>query len=159
MELAAATIQQRMQTLARREHTEVLEYAYDKQERGADAEMCVKMAKLVAERRRELGRTVSDGDAGKQLRTADLNVEDFAKNFPGIFKSSLDLEGAPRSLVMLQQLARIRQAVECREMSEAEANVHATRVILEKTARPATAKEKEQHAASGSATMSLSANS
>jgi hypothetical protein len=147
MEQAAASIQKRMQALARREHTEVLEYAYDTQERGADAVTCVKLAELVAERRLGLGAAVGDAEAGRRLRADDATVEDFARNFPGIFKNSLDLAGAPRHLAMLKQLARIRQAVERREMSEAEANVHATRVILEKTAREPTAKEREEQVA------------
>jgi|LauGreStaDraftv2_3_1035109.scaffolds.fasta_scaffold16308_2 hypothetical protein len=143
MEQAASCIKSRMQALSQREHTEVLEYAYDPQEKGADAVMCVKMFEMIAERRRELGKDISASKASAALCEQDANVRDFSKNFPCIFRNALDLEGAPRHLAMLKQLARIRQVVEDREMSEAEANVHATRVILEKTMREPTVKEKE----------------
>lgn len=144
MERATQCMEQRMRGLAEREHTDVLEYAYDKQDRGADAVMCVKMFELVCEKRRALGAASSNKEAGQFLCAQEENVRDFAKNFPGIFKNALDLEGAPRHLAMLKQLARIRLEVEKREMSEAEANVHATRVILEKTMRAPTGKEKEE---------------
>jgi len=143
-------MERRMRALAEREHTEVLEYAYEPQERGADAVMCVKMFELVAERRRGLGADVSNQDAARALCAASQDVRDFAKNFPGIFRNATDLEGAPRHLAMLKQLARIRKEVEQRAMSEAEANVHATRVILEKTMRAPTEKEQAEHAAAAS---------
>lgn len=154
MEQAAKCMEQRMRALAEREHTEVLEYAYEPQERGADAVMCVKMFEIVAERRRSFGTELSDKEAGRALCTASADVRDFAKNFPGIFRNATDLEGAPRHLRMLKQLARIRKEVEQRAMSEAEANVHATRVILEKTMRPPTEKEKAEHAKTTVATSS-----
>ena len=137
-------MERRMRTLAEREHTDVLEYAYDPQDRGADAIMCVKMFELVSERRRSLGSSVTNQEAARTLCAKEDNVRDFSKNFPGIFRNAVDLEGAPRHLAMLKQLARIRMEVEKREMSEAEANVHATRVILEKTMRAPTEKEKEE---------------
>jgi len=133
-----------MRSLAEREHTEVLEYAYDPQDRGADAVMCVKMFEMVSEKRRALGSSVSNQEAVRTLCAGEDTIRDFAKNFPGIFRNAVDLEGAPRHLTMLKQLARIRMEVEKREMSEAEANVHATRVILEKTMRAPTDKEKEE---------------
>jgi len=137
-------MERRMRALAERDHTDVLEYAYDSQDRGADAIMCVKMFELVSERRRCLGSSVTNQEAARTLCAGEDNVRDFAKNFPGIFRNAVDLEGAPRHLAMLKQLARIRMEVEKREMSEAEANVHATRVILEKTMRAPTEKEKEE---------------
>ncbi len=135
-----------MRALAEREHTDVLEYVYEPQERGADAVMCVKMFELVAERRRSLGAELSDKEAARALCAASADVRDFAKSFPGIFRNATDLAGAPRHLAMLKQLARIRKEVEQRAMSEAEANVHATRVILEKTMRAPTEKERAEHA-------------
>ena len=144
MEHAARSMERRMRALAERDHTDVLEYAYDPQDRGADAIMCVKMFELVSERRRSLGPSVTNQEAARTLCAGEDNVRDFAKNFPGIFRNAVDLEGAPRHLAMLKQLARIRMEVEKREMSEAEANVHATRVILEKTMRAPTEKEKEE---------------
>ena len=141
-----------MRALAQRENTDVLEYVYESQDRGADAVMCVKMFELVAERRRTLGAGVSDEQAAQALRTASADVRDFAKNFPGIFRNAIDLAGAPRHLAMLKQLARIRKEVEQRAMSEAEANVHATRVILEKTMRAPTEEEKAEHAQAATST-------
>ena len=146
MEQASQCMERRMRTLAEREHTEVLEYVYEPQDRGADAVMCVKMFEVIAEQRRGLGSEVSDEEAGKALSAASANVRDFAKNFPGIFRNATDRAGAARHLMMLKQLARIRKEVEQRAMSEAEANVHATRVILEKTMRAPTEKEKAEHA-------------
>lgn len=146
MEHAATAIASRMRRLAQQDHTEVLEYAYGSQERGADAEMCVKMAELVAERRQALGGDVNARRAARLLREQDPNVDDFAKNFPAIFRNALDFECAARHLQMLRQLARLRQVVERRDMSEAEANVHATRVIMEKTMREPTDKEKSEAA-------------
>jgi len=143
MEKAAKCMERRMRSLAERDHTEVLEYAYDAQDRGADAVMCVKMFEIVAEKRRSLGVAVANNEAGEALCVSEENVRDFAKNFPGIFKNAIDFEGAPRHFAMLKQLARIRMEVEKRDMSEAEANVHATRVILDKTSRAATEKERE----------------
>ena len=144
MEHAAKCMERRMRNLADREHTDVLEYAYDSQDRGADAVMCVKMFEIISDKRRTLGDTMTNKDAGRALCTKEENIRDFAKNFPGIFKNAVDLEGAPRHFAMLKQLARIRQEVEKKEMSEAEANVHATRVILEKTMRAPTEKERAE---------------
>jgi hypothetical protein len=158
MELASKCMEQRMRALAEQENTDVLEYVYESQDRGADAVMCVKMFELVAERRRSLGPEVSDEQAAQALRTASADVRDFAKNFPGIFQNAIDLAGAPRHLAMLKQLARIRKEVEQRAMSEAEANVHATRVILEKTMRAPTEKEKAEHARAATAAPPCSAS-
>jgi hypothetical protein len=131
-----------MRSLAEQDRTEVLEYVYDTQDKGADAVMCVKMFQLIAERRRDLGLGYTDEEAGERLKQSDPMVSEFSRNFPAICRNALDYHQAPRHLSMLKQLARIRQVVERREMSEAEANVHATRVMLEKTMRAPTEKEK-----------------
>ena len=140
MEQAAKRLEDRMRAVAQRENVDVLEYVYDEQPRGADAVGAVKLATLVAERRRLLP-PCGDAEAAAALRSDPL-VDDFARSFPVIFRRALDLQGAPRHLVMLKQLARLRMEVEARQMTEAEANVHATRVILEKTVREPTEEEK-----------------
>jgi hypothetical protein len=142
MELAARRLEDRMRGLAQRDDVGVLEYVYDEQTRGADAVNAVKLAELVAERRLALGASCSDEEAGRRLRREDPLLRDFARDFPVIFRKALDREGAPRHLAMLKQLARIRKEVEGRHMGEAEANVHATRVILEKTMRAPTEEER-----------------
>jgi hypothetical protein len=132
-----------MRDLAQRDGVGVLEYVYDEQARGgSDAVNAVKLAELVAERRLALGAACSDAEAGRRLREEDALVRDFARDFPVIFRQALDREGAPRHLAMLKQLARIRKEVEGRHMTEAEANVHATRVIMEKTMRAPTEEER-----------------
>jgi hypothetical protein len=141
MDNVQACIDGRMHRLAQQDGVEVLEYAYDAQSRGADAEMCVKLATMVAERRRALGRSQTVTACAKILREEDSDIDDFAKNFPAVFNLALDYEGAPRHLSILKQLARIRKRVDERDMSEAEGNVHATRVILEKTMRSPTKEE------------------
>jgi len=140
MEQAAKRLEERMRAVAQRQNVDVLEYVYDDQPRGADAVNAVKLATLVAERRRQLP-ACGDAEAAAALR-ADPLLDDFAKSFPVIFRQALDLHGAPRHLAMLKQLARLRKEVEARHMTEAEANVHATRVILEKTVREPTEEEK-----------------
>jgi len=141
MNQAEQRIAARMRSKAEEPGVEVLEYAYDAQARSASAVTAVKLATLVAERRRELGPTCSAADARKRICEADANLRDFAVNFPQVFSMALDYEQAPRHLAMLQQQARLRQEVERGTMTEAEANVHATRIILEKTARAPTQEE------------------
>lgn len=141
MEKASERLDRRMRVLAEQDGVDVLEYVYEEQERGADAVQAVKLASLVAELRRPL--TMTDAAAGLRLRGDDPLIDQFARSFPMIFRQALDREGAPRHLAMLKQLARLRMSVEARQMSEAEANVHATRVILEKTMRGPTEEEKQ----------------
>jgi|APCry1669189034_1035192.scaffolds.fasta_scaffold12201_3 hypothetical protein len=135
MQSAERRIGERMRAKAQEPNVDVLEYVYDTQARGADATTAVKLATLVAERRRELGPACPVAEARRRLCEADPNVRDFATSFPQIFALALDYEGAPRHLAMMKQQARLRQEVESGSMTEAEANVHATRLILEKTAR------------------------
>eukprot|EP00959_Pyramimonas_sp_CCMP1952_P109872 2298306-Pyramimonas_sp.AAC.1 len=54
-----------------------------------------------------------------------------------------DLEHAGRALQMLEKLARLRKEVEG-GMTEAEANVHANRLIMEGTMRDPTVEEREK---------------
>lgn len=135
MNHAERRIAARMRAKAEEPGVEVLEYAYDAQARGATAVVAVKLATLTAEKRRALGRDVTAEEAHRRLCAADPNLRDFAANFPQIFRLALDYDDAPRHLAMLQQQARLRGEVESGAMTEAEANVHATRIILEKTAR------------------------
>lgn len=137
MEAAAKCIDARMRRLAQQDHVDVMEYVYDRQEREADAVNAVKMATVVAERRRALG-ALSDAEAAARLQDEDANVATFARSFPTIFRHALDMHDGARHLDVLKVLARIRKEVEARSMTEAEANVHATRVILERTMRAPT---------------------
>ena len=141
MNQAEQRIAARMRAKAEEPGVEVLEYSYEAQSRSANAVTAVKLAVLVAERRRSLGRACSVEEARRRLCEEDANIRDFAANFPQIFALTLDYDGAPRHLTMLQQQARLRQEVESGSMTEAEANVHATRIILEKTARAPTQEE------------------
>lgn len=140
----------RMRAKAEEPGVEVLEYSYDTQARSASAVTAVKLATLTAERRQALGPACSPAEARRVLCAADPNLRDFAANFPHIFTLALDYEQAPRHLAMLQQQARVRQEVECGAMTEAEANVHATRLILERTARAPTQEEAARSAAPSS---------
>lgn len=147
MQQASQCIQQRMRRLAERPHTDVLEYAYDAQDREADAVTCVKLFERTAEVRRRL--EAEDGTSQEEIRRAVLRedpaLEDFARNFPAIFKNALDLENYSSHSEVLKKLARLRKEVEAGSMSEAEANVHATRIVLERTMRAPTDKEKKEH--------------
>lgn len=151
MEQAAKCIQQRMRGLSERPHTEVLEYAFDEQERGADAVTCVKLFQRTAEIRRRLGAEVADASAGAAVLQEDPSLKDFARNFPAIFRNALSLELGSRHLEVLKKLARLRLEVEDRRMTEAEANVHATRIILEQTMRAPTEAERLEHGLGGAA--------
>jgi len=122
-----------MRAVAEREHTDVLEYVYDEQERGADAVQAVKLATLVAERRADL-RHLAAAEAGDRLCREDPMLDAFRRSFPVVFRMALEPDAA-RHLDVLRRLARIRKDVEARGMTEAEANVHATRVVLERAAR------------------------
>ena len=145
MEQASKCIQQRMRSLSERPHTDVLEYAYDSQERGADAVTCVKLFQRVLEIRQRLGAGVSDAASREAVLEEDPSLKDFSKNFPAIFKNALNLEHGLQHLVVLKKLARLRKEVESRNMTEAEANVHATRIILDQTMRAPTESEKQEH--------------
>jgi hypothetical protein len=127
--------------LAREPHTEVLEYQYETAERNADAEMCVKLARKALEARRELPVETQLTRAAKLICTQDPILRQFSRTHPQTFMSMMDAEHAGRALEMLEKLARLRKEVE-RGMSEAEANVHANRLIMERTMRDPTEEEK-----------------
>ena len=129
--------------LASEPHTEVLEYQYDTAERNADAEMCVKLARKAVEVRRALPVGMSITKAAKQVCKQDEVLKQFSRTHPQIFMGMMDLEHAGRALEMLEKLARLRKEVE-RGMSEAEANVHANRLIMERTMRNPTDEEREK---------------
>lgn len=149
MEQASKCIEQRMRALAGRPHTDVLEYAYEPQERGADAVTCVKLFQRTSEIRQRLGPEVEDAAAGRAVLQEDPSLEDFSKNFPAIFRNALSLQHGRQHLDVLKKLARLRKEVESGQMTEAEANVHATRIILEQTMRAPTAAEKAEHGLGG----------
>ena len=135
MELAAKCMEARMRNLAEQKNVDVLEYVYDKQDRETDSVNVVKLATVVAEERRLLGKSIGNKEARDVICGKDRNLADFQRNYPAIFNACLDIQGAPRHLDMLKVLSRIRQNVESGTFGEAEANVHATRVMLERTLR------------------------
>lgn len=143
MENARIAQQERMRRLASEPHTEVLEYKYDTAERDADAEMCVKLACKALEARQCLPVELSITKAAKQVCRQDEILRQFSRTHPQIFMGMMDLEHAGRALEMLEKLARLRKEVE-KGMSEAEANVHANRLIMERTMRNPTAEEREK---------------
>ena len=145
MQHASKCIEQRMRRLAEKPHTQVLEYSYETQERGADAVTCVKLFQRVAEIRGRLDASMAPTDAHRAVLEEDPSLEEFARNFPAIFRNALDVKNVSHHLNVLQSLARLRKEVESGSMTEAEANVHATRIILEKTMRGPTEQERAKH--------------
>lgn len=143
MENARVAQRERMCRLANEPHTEVLEYQYETAERSADAEMCVKLANKALECRRKLPVGMHIAKAAKQICKQDGILRQFSRTHPQIFMGMMDLEHAGRAMGMLERLARLRKEVE-RGMSEAEANVHANRLIMERTMRDPTEEEKEK---------------
>ena len=142
MEEARIAERTRMLKLANQPHTEVLEYAYDTPHRDADAVNCVKLAKLAMEARRQLPITESIVSASKRICGQNEVLKQFSMTHPQTFMVMMDCEKNSEAFEMLQRLARIRQSVES-GMTEAEANVHANRVIMEKTMRNPTEEEKQ----------------
>ena len=131
-----------MERLAQQPHTEVLEYTYKKPQRGADAVVCVKLATLAVEAREALPADVVDVRAAARcICSTHPLLKQFSRTHPQTFMAMMDLEHCGRALEMLTRLARLRQSVEA-GMSEAEANVHANRIIMEKTMREPTPEEK-----------------
>lgn len=132
----------RMRKLAEQPHTDVLEYAYDSPAREADAVMCVKMAQRAVEARRALGKLKVD-EAARRVCAADPLLKTFSQTHPQTFLVMMDLDNCGRALEMLSRLARLRKSVE-EGMPEAEANVHANRIIMENTMRNPTEEEREK---------------
>lgn len=143
MEGARVAQEARMRRLANQPHTDVLEYSFEEAEREASAEVCVKLAQRVVEGRQALDPSLSNAQAGRKLCADDPILTQFSRTHPRIFACMLDPAICGRSLLMLEQLARVRQDVARGEMGEAEANVHVSRLVMEKTMREPTAEEKE----------------
>jgi hypothetical protein len=129
------------QDLASRPNTDVLEYVYDEPEREAPASVCVGLAQRTVEARRAFP-ALSDAEAKSRICQSDIVLAQFARTHPQIFSQMASSKTAGRALEMLMQLARIRSQVDSREMSEAEAQTHVSRVIMEKTMRNPTDHEK-----------------
>lgn len=140
MENARSAQRARMSRLSAEPHTEVLEYAYEVPERDADAVTCVKMATLAVEIRRSIPSDVSLRKATRLVCAQNAALKQFSRTHPQIFLAMMDIEKCGPALEMLHRLARLRQSVE-EGMSEAEANVHANRLIMEKTMREPTSDE------------------
>uniref|UniRef100_A0A6C0BYN0 Uncharacterized protein n=1 Tax=viral metagenome TaxID=1070528 RepID=A0A6C0BYN0_9ZZZZ len=142
MEGARSAEKNRMLQLANSPHTEVLEYAYETPQRDADAIMCVKLATLAVEARRGLPSDLSVVIAARKICKENPTLKQFSRTHPQTFMAMMDMEKCGQALEMLQRLARLRQHVD-EGMSEAEANVHANRIIMENTMRNPTEEEKQ----------------
>lgn len=143
MESARQAQTERMCRLANQPNIEVLEYQYESAEREASAEMCVKLAYKAFEARKLLAVELHIVKAAKKVCKDDEVLRQFSRTHPQIFMNMMDLEHAGQGLEMLEKLARLRKEVES-GMTEAEANVHASRLIMEKTMRNPTAEEREK---------------
>ena len=143
MDGAAVAQQTRMRQLADQPHTEVLEYCYSTPHRDADAVTCVKMARRSVELRKALPLDLNVCVAARKVCKDEL-AQQFSRSHPETFMAMMDPEHSGRALEMLERLARLRMDVETRNMSEAEANVHANRIIMEKTMREPSQDEKEK---------------
>ena len=135
----------RMHRVAERNDTEVYDYVYDEQRHQATPEVCVNLAKRTIEARQELSSSLSSIDAGRLICQKDPILRDFSENFPKIFSYMLDAERCGDKLEMLEKMARIQKEVIERNLSEAEAKVHVSRIVMEKTMREPTEEEKQQH--------------
>ena len=131
-----------MLRLAQSPNTEVLEYAYADPEREADAVMCVKLATSALTARRALPGDLDARSAARRVCKGDAVLTQFSRTHPQTFLAMMDLKNGGRALDMLMRLARLRQSVQ-EGMTEAEANVHANRIIMEKTMRDPTEAERE----------------
>ena len=126
---------QRMRRLAEQPHTDVLEYTYEEPEREATAVTAVKMARRTVEARAALPGICGLKRAAKLVTSQDPLLAQFAKTHPQIFMQMLDPEHSGAAMQMLEKLARVRMAVEAREMTAPEAEVHASRLMMEATMR------------------------
>jgi len=135
MDSAQEVAAQRMRRLAEQPHTEVLEYRYEQPEREATAIVAVNMARKTIEARAALPALCGLKRAARLVRATDPLLEQFSKTHPQIFMQMLDPAHSGAALQMLEKLARVRMAVESREMSAAEAEVHASRLMMEATMR------------------------
>ena len=142
MDKATEAQSARMAKLAEQPNTEVLEYVYDPQEREATPEVCVNLAKRAQEARKALTGTHTVEAAMKTVRSQDAVLDQFSRTHPQIFKSMMDLENCGRAMEMLERLARVRQQIHQGNMSEPEGQVHANRIIMERTMRAPTDQEK-----------------
>ena len=142
MQGAQAAERARMLRVAQRPNTEVLEYAYETAEREADAVMCVKLATSALEARSALAKDPDARSAARRICEADGALRQFSRTHPQTFLAMMDLKNGGRALEMLTRLARLRQSVQ-EGMTEAEANVHANRIIMERTMREPTESERQ----------------
>jgi len=143
MEGAGAAQRARMARLAQQPHTDVLEYTYESPERDAPAVVVVKLATRAVEARKSLPKDLDVRKAARRVCKEDKLLEQFSRTHPQTFMTMMDMDNCGAALEMLYKLARLRQSVES-GMSEAEANVHANRIIMEKTMRNPTGEEREK---------------
>ena len=146
MEAAEKAQAARLARLAQLPHTEVLQYGFDAQERDADPVACVGLARRTVEARRGLPAGLSVKRAKAALGAQDPLLEQFSRTHPRIFQAMLRPDDCGKAMEMLEKLARLRQQVDSGGMSAAEANVHASRLIMERTMRAPTPQERRSAA-------------
>ena len=143
MEGAGAAQRARMARLAQQPHTDVLEYTYESPERDATPVVVVNLATRAVEARKSLPKDLDFRKAARRVCKEDKLLEQFSRTHPQTFMTMMDMDHCGAALEMLCKLARLRQSVES-GMSQAEANVHANRIIMEKTMRNPTKDEQDK---------------
>ena len=123
-----------MQELAQEPGVTVLEYVYDEPVRHASPEVVCQLAREVFLLRRRDHGVLADEAAAAAIAASSETLGVFAKSHPQTFANVAKADGGAEALQMLEKFARIRLEVP----SEEEALVHVNRVIMERTARPAT---------------------
>ena len=144
MKSAVSRAGRRMQDLADQPGVTVLEYAYEEQTRRAPPDKCCGFAREVFLLRRREYSCLSDVQAGKAITEASAILREFSASHPRIFANVLNLEIGARCVEVLERLARIRQEADASGMTEEEALVHANRIIMERTMREPTEKERAE---------------
>ena len=145
MEDAQKCYDNRMRRVAEREGTAVYNFAYDEQRRQASPEVCVNLARRTIEAREKIPSNIGLIEAGLQICKEDPVLQEFSQNFPKIFAYMLDPETCGDKLAMLEKMARVQKDVVNRTLSETEAKVHVSRLVMEKTMREPNEEEKKRH--------------
>ena len=143
MDSAENCARQRMQSLADKPHTDVLEYVFDRPIKDATAQMCVKLSSMVIEERSRLPVSMPKKEARKIICEKDQNLATFKQTHPRIFSMMLDVEKNKVHLEMLKRMARVRQEIENNNMTEMEARVHVNKFVTEHSMRDPNEKERD----------------
>lgn len=109
-------------------NTRVLEYKYEQAQREAVPYVAVNFCRDIIQARKELP-TLSDDDIIKNLVSRGNDLKTFIADHPTMTKMMLASD-APRRLVFIEKLARLRNTVND-EFTHDHANVVASSMILE----------------------------